>query len=178
MNAHLKIPSPREVYFLINTNPEFVEGTLLALYKRHKANDGAARDGKGFNLATKKDGVRLGRWLDKHGKFTSGVNATTGEYNRSTKSREDHLVEARAVLMAHIPQIIAMITESIEKIKADAERKRREAEERKAMEGLTREYGLVRCGEILSLLNGKAVAPDELPTQRDVNPLPFRRRTA
>lgn len=161
------IPSAREVYFLISTNKEFVEKTLLEMYRRHQANKGIS-NGKGFNHQTIKDGVRLGRWLDKHGQFTTSFTPGRGE-NRSRKTADDHVEAARQVLYKHVDQIIKMITEKVEaKLQAKKEAERRAAEH-KAQLALNGQ----RSAEILSMLD--EISEDERPTERTLTPLPWRR---
>lgn len=173
------IPSAREVYFLISTNKEFVEKTLLEMYRRHQANKGIS-NGKGFNHQTIKDGVRLGRWLDKHGQFTTSFTPGRGE-NRSRKTADDHVEAARQVLYKHVDQIIKMITEKVEaKLQAKKEAARIAAErnaKRQANEAAERSAQLAlngqRSAEILSMLD--EISEDERPTERTLTPLPWRR---
>lgn len=102
-NVKVAIPSKVEVAFLIDNSEDFVEQTLLALYRRHVENKGQS-NGKGFNYATVKSGTRLGSWLAKNGHFTSG----TGQW---AKSREQHLATAREILKKHLDQILTMMLE-------------------------------------------------------------------
>lgn len=181
------IPNRREVMFLISTNPvvatidlgggdslpvTFVEQTMLDLYRRHKA--GKDVPGVGFSRATMKEGTRLGRWLEKHGRFTSGYNATTGESNRSTKSKDDHLQAARDVLYVHADQIIDMITD---KVKAALAAKKREEEKRNAARREAAQNAApispTRTAEILAMVGGKLPEDAEPLTER--NPVPVRR---
>lgn len=140
----IQIPSKVEVQFFIDNSEDFVESTLLALYRRHVANKGL-KNGKGFNYATAKDGQRLGRWLDTKGKFTDG----TGKWSRT---REQHLAAARQVLKKHVDQILTMMIEKAEAKKPEP----KVSSKPKALETLPPEIQAMvreRTAEVLALMN-------------------------
>jgi hypothetical protein len=166
MNS-IQIPSAREVYFLISTNEDFVEKMLLEMYRRHEANknkSNPACTGKGFNHVTRKDGLRLGRWLDRHGHFTSGVNST-GEANRSRKSRDQHIQKARDVLYRHVDQIISIITEKVQARRALNRQQRMVPSRAPAAPAVMAQMHQMHQNQIMSILTSPAsqTNPEENP---------------